>query len=86
MLSSEYVLKVKPARFASRLDVRCKREKVKNDFKVFALSYQKNEVTFYQDREECERHRDADGVEHWKTSVGYITFDVPVRQHDSLNR
>lgn len=34
MVGSEYVLKVKTTRFASRMDVRCKR-RVKGDSKVF---------------------------------------------------
>lgn len=59
---------------------------MKNDSKAFDLSYQNNEVAFYQGREECERSRDGDGVEHWEISLGYITFDMPVRQHDSVEQ
>lgn len=54
--------------------------------RCFDLSDQKNEVDFYQYEKECERSRDEDGVEYWEISLRYITFDMLVRQHDSVEQ
>lgn len=36
--------------------------------------------------EKNERSWDGGGVEYWEISVGYITFDMPIRQHVSVEQ